>query len=290
MKQPEQWEGGEENQKAKPSATPVRKTLPCRVAWLRRWQNKFTGETCEQTTAEFSRSKGILQKYAAEMTQESKMHPSGWLHRERIKKVIQGNAVEFVAMRRVRGGNNSLQAKETISKAWDHSLLILARYANGEGIKPIARSLKIQSRSVWLVLIQSGINTSQRANYQRKELRSLTGPARTYERIKANPSLKLKKRIMGRIWCALKNQKVNERGHFGLIGCSVEELKTHLEKQFQPGMTFENYGAWHVDHIRPCASFDLQDPKQAAECFNWRNLQPLWAADNIRKSDSYARA
>lgn len=46
-------------------------------------------------------------------------------------------------------------------------------------------------------------------------------------------------------------------------------------------------GNWHVDHIRPCASFDLTDKEQQLVCFNWRNLQPLWSSENISKSDDY---
>ena len=57
----------------------------------------------------------------------------------------------------------------------------------------------------------------------------------------------------------------------------------HIEKQFKPGMTWERYGEWHVDHIRPCASFDLTDPEQQTICFNYENLQPLWAIDNMKK-------
>jgi len=70
-----------------------------------------------------------------------------------------------------------------------------------------------------------------------------------------------------------------------LIGCDVEELRLHLEQQFIEGMTWENYGKWHIDHILPCSSFDLTDPEQQKRCFHYTNLQPLWAADNIRKSD-----
>ena len=73
-----------------------------------------------------------------------------------------------------------------------------------------------------------------------------------------------------------------------LCGCAVTELRQHLEKQFQPGMTWENYGQWHVDHIRPCASYDLTQEAQVLECFRFTNLQPLWAADNIRKGASWA--
>ena len=70
-----------------------------------------------------------------------------------------------------------------------------------------------------------------------------------------------------------------------LIGCSAIELKEYLESKFTEGMTWENRGreGWHIDHIKPCASFDLSDPEQQRECFHYTNLQPLWAKDNLRK-------
>jgi hypothetical protein len=72
-----------------------------------------------------------------------------------------------------------------------------------------------------------------------------------------------------------------------LLGCSIEQLRGHLEAKFAPGMSWSNYGkfGWHIDHIRPCASFDFNDRDQQRECFHYTNLQPLWAADNIRKKD-----
>lgn len=68
-----------------------------------------------------------------------------------------------------------------------------------------------------------------------------------------------------------------------LIGCTQTELIQHLEQQFSEGMSWDNYGEWHVDHIRPCASFDLTDSAQQRKCFHFSNLQPLWAADNHSK-------
>jgi signal recognition particle GTPase len=70
-----------------------------------------------------------------------------------------------------------------------------------------------------------------------------------------------------------------------LIGCSVEELKTHLASKFTKNMSFDNYGKWHIDHIKPCASFDLSKPEEQLKCFNYTNLQPLWAKDNLSKGD-----
>lgn len=74
-----------------------------------------------------------------------------------------------------------------------------------------------------------------------------------------------------------------------LLGCDWTSLRDHLEKQFRDGMSWDNYGinGWHIDHIKPCDSFDLTDPKQQKECWNWRNLQPLWWWENLKKSNKY---
>src|SRR3990167_348015 len=69
-----------------------------------------------------------------------------------------------------------------------------------------------------------------------------------------------------------------------LIGCSIQEARTHLEKKFRKGMSWKNYGkVWHIDHIMPCKVFDLTKPKQQKKCFHYTNLQPLFAEENLAK-------
>ena len=72
-----------------------------------------------------------------------------------------------------------------------------------------------------------------------------------------------------------------------MCGCSTAVLRDYLEGLFSGGMCWENYGEWHIDHIRPCASYDLTDAEQVRECFHYTNLQPMWALDNIRKGARY---
>lgn len=71
------------------------------------------------------------------------------------------------------------------------------------------------------------------------------------------------------------------------LGCSIEEFKSFIENQFTEGMSWENHGEWHLDHVRPLASFDLEDREQLLIACNWQNFQPLWATDNIRKGAKY---
>ena len=97
-----------------------------------------------------------------------------------------------------------------------------------------------------------------------------------------------------RMWyVANRNEIKLSRGRKSeLLGCDRAFLIKWLEKQFKPGMSWENYGVfgWHIDHIRPCASFDLSDPKQQSECFHYTNLQPLWWKDNLSKHSKWKEA
>jgi hypothetical protein len=70
-----------------------------------------------------------------------------------------------------------------------------------------------------------------------------------------------------------------------LLGCTKGELVAHIEAQFALGMTWGNYGrdGWEIDHIKPCAAFDLTDLRQQALCFHYTNLRPLWRADNLSR-------
>jgi hypothetical protein len=68
-----------------------------------------------------------------------------------------------------------------------------------------------------------------------------------------------------------------------LIGLGWLELRCYIESLFGDGMSWDNYGEWHIDHIKPCSRFNLSCPNQQKQCFNYSNLQPLWAVENARK-------
>lgn len=94
--------------------------------------------------------------------------------------------------------------------------------------------------------------------------------------------------LNARMSCAInRSVKKNFVSWRSVIGYSLPELKAHLEKQFLPGMSWENFGAWHIDHIIPISSFKFHSHRCAEfqECWSLSNLRPLWAEANLRKSD-----
>ena len=103
------------------------------------------------------------------------------------------------------------------------------------------------------------------------------------QRRKTNVSFKILCNLRIRIWKALKG--INKsKGTMRVIGCNIDFLKSYLESKFTSGMSWNNYSKWHIDHIKPCASFDLSKPSEQRKCFHYTNLQPLWAKDNLTKN------
>lgn len=107
--------------------------------------------------------------------------------------------------------------------------------------------------------------------------------ARNYirNRLKVDIIERLKYNTRNRIRISLK--KHNESSAH-LIGCPMEQFKEWLEFNFDENMTWENYGSyWHMDHLWPCASFDLYNKEQRFECFNWTNVVPMEGVENLKK-------
>lgn len=100
-------------------------------------------------------------------------------------------------------------------------------------------------------------------------------------RIKIDINFRITKNIRTRIYSAIKGFK--KYNTHKLTGCSINELKKHLEEKFQDNMSWSNYGKWHIDHIMPCISFNMSNIDEQIKCFHYTNLQPLWAIDNLKK-------
>ena len=94
--------------------------------------------------------------------------------------------------------------------------------------------------------------------------------------------------VRSRVLAALTGNKPDLRVE-QLLGCSLEKAKAHLESTWVEGMCWANHGlyGWHIDHIRPCASFNLKNEEELLACFNYKNMQALWAKDNLSKSSKW---
>ncbi len=106
------------------------------------------------------------------------------------------------------------------------------------------------------------------------------------ERYNNDTAFKILWNLRRRICLAL-NGKDKSLSTIFLIGCEIDYLIYHIQEQFTEGMNWDNYGKgigkWNIDHILPCISFDLSKESEQRKCFNYSNLQPLWAIDNLRK-------
>ena len=105
------------------------------------------------------------------------------------------------------------------------------------------------------------------------------------KRLKTDIAFKITERIRSRINLCLKRYKTIKSQEFKtLLGTNdMQVIWDHLQKQFKKGMTKENHGLWHIDHIKPVSSFDLTKPEEQIKCFHYTNLQPLWAKENLSK-------
>lgn len=111
------------------------------------------------------------------------------------------------------------------------------------------------------------------------------------KRRKTDVGFRLASALRSRVGKALKGQCSGNA--LRLLGCSAEELRSHIESRFKVGMTWENWGRgwhgarqWHLDHIKALSTFDLTDPEQLSRACHYTNLQPLWASENLSKGAS----
>lgn len=107
-----------------------------------------------------------------------------------------------------------------------------------------------------------------------------------YKKYDAQKRNKIRRNICCRIRNALVSQKQTKNNSTVIfLACDIAFLRNWLEYQFEDGMNWSNMGKWHIDHVKPCASFDLTNEYEQKECFNWKNLRPLWGKENLLKSD-----
>lgn len=136
------------------------------------------------------------------------------------------------------------------------------------GLSPTCKYCKRDQYKKWV--LRDGIQEFRNEYMRNKE--------------KVDPKFKLRRRISTAVYQSIIGDK-NGMGWEFLVGYRLKDLKKHLEKQFQPGVTWENYGEWHIDHKIPVAAFNFTRPEHEdfKRCWALGNLQPLWASDNCSK-------
>lgn len=108
--------------------------------------------------------------------------------------------------------------------------------------------------------------------------------ARLRKRYTSDPAFAVHARMASAVYQAIRGRKSGRKWE-ALVGYSVDDLMAHLERQFSPGMSWENMGEWHIDHITPKAAFIYKsdDDPEFRACWALANLRPLWKGDNQKK-------
>jgi hypothetical protein len=131
-------------------------------------------------------------------------------------------------------------------------------------------------------------NRSMNWYHKNKDKHNKNQRIRSCERRKTDTSFKIINNLRTRIYITIReNSGKKAYRAIELLGCTIQECRNYLENKFKEGMTWGNYGlyGWHIDHIIPCNNFDLTNPEEQKKCFHYTNLQPLWAKENLYKSN-----
>lgn len=139
-----------------------------------------------------------------------------------------------------------------------------------------AKEKRDRTRKYEIDYSQISFKSSDRTNWMR-EYNNL--------RLKNDPEFAAQKMVYSALRRMLKGYKISKTSIYKEIGYSSKELRLHIESLFKPGMTWKNHGKWHLDHVIPLSKFDCTDFELVKEANQLKNLQPLWARDNLKKSN-----
>jgi len=161
-------------------------------------------------------------------------------------------------------------------------------------------------RKVWRVLKKHDLYDSlsrliAQVKPNRKSLYKMTDKKRKqhneyikmiyHSKKKHDPNFRIRQSISSLLYYHTKNKGANRsksKSKLDMLNFTMVELRNHLESQFTNGMSFDNYGKWHIDHIIPCSWFDLSNETQFNQCWDLRNLKPMWGSENTSKCNRYS--
>jgi hypothetical protein len=210
----------------------------------------------------------VLRMYNDELLGSTTISKNMGIHKTIIIRTLKENGVKMGS-----SGRRNIGGREVAQKRYNS--------------KPEVKKRKVEYHKQW-----SKENRDKLREYHTKwrdeNREHVNEYARNYERERRanDPKYRLTARTRTAVYTCLKEAKVDKyRSTFQLLGYSIEELMEHLEAQFTEGMTWNNYGEWHVDHIKPISSFQFESTKnpEFKECWKLDNLQPLWGEENLSK-------
>jgi len=191
----------------------------------------------------------------------------------KIHKTIILNTLKSNGIILGPSGRRNIGGKKIADKKW--------REKNKESVKEYVKSWYEQNKEHRKEYLKK---------YREKNADKIRETKRNYEKTRKSndPLYKLISNFRTAIYQVLKENNVKKNGHyFDILKYTPQQLIEHLEKQFSNGMTWDNYGLWHVDHKHPISLYNIKEigDDEFLKCWSLDNLQPMWGSENIKKSN-----
>ena len=212
----------------------------------------------------------ILKMYNEELLGSQTISEKTGLSKPTILRILKENGVKLGP-----SGRRFIGGREVAMKKYES--------------KPETKERKKENHKTWSEKNRDHLNDYHQ-KWREKNIDKHRENKRNYEKTRkhTDPIYKLINNFRTAVYQVLKESNVQKNGHyFEILKYTPDELIIHLEEKFTGEMSWDNYGIWHVDHIRPISSFNIQEigDESFMECWSLKNLQPLWGDENIRKSN-----
>jgi len=205
---------------------------------------------------------------------------------QKKKEYYKKHKMEILKRRKIYHQNNREKILKKFKEYWKSNKSELCKKQK-EYRKNNIQKIKLHNKNRYNKSDKKLISI-KRKNYYLVNKSNIISRVIKYEkkRMETDLNFKLRKRLKCRLKAAL-NGNYKSGSAINNLGCSIDDFKLYIELKFNIGMSWENYGKWHIDHIRPCSSFDLTKEDEQRKCFHYTNLQPLWAKDNLVKGNRW---
>jgi hypothetical protein len=212
--------------------------------------------------------KTILNMYNKDLIGSQTISEKIGLNKQQVLRILKENGVKLGP-----SGRRNIGGKKVADKKW--------RDSNKEYISSKSKTWYEKNKEHRKEYLKE---------YREKNIDNIRKTKRDYERNRKarDPLYKLISNFRTAIYQVLKENQIQKNGHyFEVLKYSPENLIERLESKFKDGMTWDNYGEWHVDHIKPISLFQITEigDDEFMSCWSLDNLQPMWGIENIRKSN-----